>query len=77
MDIQAEKNKLINWIASLSDLSVINRLKSVREETSKDWWDDLSKEEKEGIEQGLKDVEEGRVYPHKQVMSELKKRVGL
>ncbi len=77
MDIQAEKNKLIDWIASLSDLSVINQLKSVREETSKDWWDDLSKEEKEGIEQGLKDVEEGRVYPHEQVMSEFKKRVGL
>ena len=77
MDIQAEKNKLIDWIASLSDLSVINRLKSVREETSKDWWDDLSKEEKEGIEQGLKDVEGGRVYPHEQVMSEFKKRVGL
>lgn len=31
---------------------------------SKDWWDELKKEELESINRGLKDIEEGRVHPH-------------
>ncbi|MCX2679418.1 hypothetical protein OOZ15_05635 [Galbibacter sp. EGI 63066] len=77
MDVQAEKNRLIEWIASLNDISTINLLKYLRDSTSKDWWDELSKEEKEGIQQGLKDIEEGRVRSHEEVMSDIKKRVGL
>ncbi len=77
MDIQAEKYKLIEWITSLKDISLINRLKTVREEASKDWWNELSQEEREGIEQGLQDVKEGRIHSHEEVMAEFKKRVGL
>lgn len=37
MDIQAEKYKLIEWITSLKDVSLINRLKAVRDEAANDW----------------------------------------
>lgn len=77
MDIQAEKYKLIEWITSLKDISLINRLKTVKEEASKDWWDDLSQEERESVEQGLRDIKEGRVHSHEEVMAKFKKRVGL
>lgn len=77
MSIQADKYQLIEWITSLNDLAIINRLKSIQQESSPDWWDDLSKVEKENIEKGLDDIKEGRVHSHENVMNELKKRVNL
>ena len=49
MNIQAEKLRLIEWIAKLNDLSVIEKIKHIRDDYSKsvDWWDDLSTGEKE------------------------------
>ncbi len=39
----------------------------------KDWWDELTHEEKQLIERGLKDAENGKVTPHKEVMKKYKK----
>mgnify|MGYP007070561557 CR=1 FL=1 len=36
-------------------------------ESSDDWWNELSEELKKEIQQGLKDIEEGRVIPHEEV----------
>lgn len=78
MDIQLEKYKIIEWITSLKDVSVIKRLKSLKEESQdEDWWDTLSAAEKEGIQKGLQDIEDGNTISHEEVMKQLKKRVGL
>lgn len=39
----------------------------------KDWYIELTDEQKASIERGLKDVEEGRVIPHEEVMKKVKK----
>ncbi len=78
MDVQLEKYKIIEWITSLKDVSVIKRLKSLQEESQdEDWWDTLSAAEKEGIQKGLQDIEDGNTISHEEVMNQLKKRVGL
>lgn len=78
MDIQLEKYKIIEWITSLKDKTMISRLKSLKEETKdEDWWDELSSAEKEGIQKGLQDIEDGNTISHEEVMNQLKKRVGL
>lgn len=41
----------------------------------KDWYDSLTPEEKESIESGLKDVEEGRVISHEEVMEEVRQKI--
>ena len=66
MNIQAEKLNLIEWISKLNDISVIEKLKKLKEDysNSNDWWDALKKEELESINRGLKDFEEGRVHSH-------------
>ncbi len=66
MNIQAEKLGLIEWIARLNDSTVIEKLKKIYEENtqSSDWWNEISKSEKESIERGLKDIEEGRIHSH-------------
>lgn len=66
MDIRAEKIKLMEWLNSLSDQSVIEKLMAIKEavSTSKDWYTLLSEEEKQSIQKGLSDVEKGNVSPH-------------
>jgi len=66
MNIQAEKLGLIEWIARLNDSTVIEKLKKIYEENSQssDWWNEISISEKESIESGLKDIEEGRIHSH-------------
>jgi len=69
MDIQAEKLSLIEWISRIKDQSIIAKLKKLQADYigSGDWWDELNQEEKESIERGLKDIEEGRVHSHETV----------
>ncbi|MDP2452905.1 MULTISPECIES: hypothetical protein [unclassified Kaistella] len=40
----------------------------VEDNVEKDWWNELSDAEKKSIETGLKDIEEGRVISHEEVM---------
>jgi hypothetical protein len=75
MGLEAIKLELIEWLTKLDDRETIQYLKVVKDSktTSNDWWDSLSGEFREGIERGLKDVEEGRVTSHDAV----KKKYGL
>jgi predicted transcriptional regulator len=71
MNIQAEKLGLIEWIAKINDSSIIRKLQRIHDEYAKtsDWWDEISIEEKESIQRGLKDIEEGRVHSHETAKS--------
>ncbi len=40
----------------------------IEDSVENDWWNELSDFEKNSIEMGLKDVEEGRVISHEEVM---------
>ena len=40
----------------------------VEDSVEKDWWNELSDVEKNSIEMGLKDIEEGKVISHEEVM---------
>jgi len=67
MNIQAEKLELIEWLARINDFSIIDKIKSIKADYSNDWWDQISEEEKESIQQGLLDIEEGNVKTHEEV----------
>lgn len=73
MDIQAEKLQLIEWLARLNNTTVIKRFIALKKEQEKDWWDQLSKEEKAEIEEGLAQADRGEVMSHKEVMARYKK----
>ena len=66
MNIQTEKLDLIEWISKLNDTSIIEKIQEIRKNYihSKDWGDKLNQEEIESIEEGLKDLEEGRIHSH-------------
>jgi hypothetical protein len=66
MNIQTEKLGLIEWLTKLNDISIIEKLKAIKDDysESKDWWDALNKEELESIERGLKDMEDSKIHSH-------------
>ena len=72
MGQEAIKLELIEWLSRLNDSRTIEYLKSLKDSalSKNDWWDDLSEEERQGIERGLKDIENGHTVSHKQVKSE-------
>lgn len=70
MDIQAEKLKLIEWLENLNDQAIIEKLKLFKDNfwDKSDWWETLTEEQIKSIDEGLKDIEEGRTTPHSEVM---------
>lgn len=75
MGHDAIKIELIEWLIDLDDDEMINYLKVVKESDShhNDWWNDLTDEQRTGIERGLKDIDEGKTVSHDAV----KQRYGL
>lgn len=67
LSIQKEKLELIQWLSTLEDKSIIEKIKNLRKAETKDWWDTISEEEKISIEKGLKDLDEGRKKLHSEV----------
>jgi thiamine pyrophosphate-dependent acetolactate synthase large subunit-like protein len=73
MDIQAEKLQLIEWLAGLNNTAVLKQLIILKKEQEKDWWSQISEEEKSEIQEGLRQADRGEVTPHKEVMEKYKK----
>lgn len=63
LNIQNKKLELIRWLSTIDDLTIINKIIDIKKEKS-DWWDEISEAEKKLIEEGEKDIEEGRVISH-------------
>lgn len=62
--LENKKLELIQWLSTLNDASVIDKIFHLRQSEKNDWWKEISTEEKESIEKGLKDAEEGKLKPH-------------
>jgi hypothetical protein len=73
MDIHAKKYQLIEWITSISDSGLIDKLMKIAEKT--DWWDEISEAERNSIERGLKDIEKNRVFDHSEVRKKYEKYI--
>ena len=60
----SQKLELIQWLSTLEDKSVIEKLLKFREEESKDWWESASDEEKSSIEKGMIEADNKLLVPH-------------
>ena len=66
-NIQNKKIELIQWLSTLNDISVIEKIMKLRERERSDWWNEISDAEKKSIEKGLEDVKSGNVESHAEV----------
>ena len=64
LNILNQKLELIQWLSTIEDSSIIEKIMDLRKKESKDWWNSISENEKESIELGLKDAESGKLNPH-------------
>ena len=72
-NIETKKLALIQWLTSLNDVSMIDKILELKNKESKDWWNEISDEEKESIEKGLSDAESGKLKPHSEIRKKYEK----
>ena len=76
MDVTELRADLHNMIDKISDRNILKAVRTLLSEkvaTKADWWDMISQEEREEIEQGLSEADRGEVTPHEEVMKKYKK----
>jgi hypothetical protein len=76
MNISTEKLDIIQRICEIQDNDLIDLIKNIIEipKTSRsDWWNQITQEEKESINRGLSDLEQGNVYSHDQIRKKYEK----
>jgi hypothetical protein len=64
LNILNKKLELIQWLSTIEDSSIIEKIMDLRKKESKDWWNSISESEKESIEKGLLDADAGKLNPH-------------
>ncbi len=72
MNIEARKVSIISWITHLDDEEILSKIESLQNSES-DWWETISKDEKDEIEQGLADIKNGKTKSHNEVISKYEK----
>lgn len=71
MNIQTLKYEIIEWITQTQDSSLLQALKSIKDSNASttDWFEELSPAEKESINRGKANHEQGEVLTSKEFWS--------
>jgi hypothetical protein len=60
-EIQNKKIELIQWLSTLDDELIIEKIMKLREKEKTDWWNEVSKEEKASVQKGIEDADSGNL----------------
>ncbi|MEZ5197977.1 MAG: hypothetical protein R2764_16795 [Bacteroidales bacterium] len=78
MDLQTKKLELVRLIINTKKPSILKKIEDIfKKEAGTNWYDELSKHEKQSIEKGLSEADKGELIPHEEVMQEIKAKYGL
>ena len=67
------KNKAKKYLDNADEKTIKMIYAMLEVDAQNDWWDDLPESAKDSIQGGLRDIENGKVTPHKEVMRKYKK----
>ncbi len=65
-NISQRKVELAHWLLEVEDEVIIAKIEELKKSTLKDWWDELTPEEKMEVEE----AEAGRVVPQDELLVE-------
>ncbi|TCN60795.1 hypothetical protein D0809_02720 [Flavobacterium circumlabens] len=68
MDIELEKLKVIKILEETNDPLIIKAVKKMLTEMKKDWWDDLTDEQRADVAQSELEFERGEFTSYEDVM---------
>ncbi|WZL88510.1 hypothetical protein VS868_12990 [Salinimicrobium sp. 3283s] len=60
-EIQNKKIELIQWLSTLDDELIIEKIMKLRKKEKTDWWNEVSKEEKASVQKGIEDADSGNL----------------
>lgn len=63
-NLQDIKMDLIQWLTTIEDKSLIDKIAKLRNQQTKDWWAEISTTEKSSIKKGILDAENGNLNSH-------------
>ena len=72
-NLQERKIELIQWLSVIDDVTLLEKIADLKEQNSSDWWDDISKIEKDSIDLGLADADAGNLKPHSEARATYEK----
>jgi len=64
INLQNTKIELIQWLTTLDDKSLIQKIVDLRKSETVDWWNDISENERISINKGISDAESGKLNSH-------------
>ncbi len=64
INLQKTKIELIQWLTTLDDNSLIQKIVELRKNYTKDWWNETSENERISINKGISDAENGKLNSH-------------
>jgi hypothetical protein len=67
LNLQNKKLELIQWLSTVNDVTVLNKIIDIQKQENIDWWETISEEEKRSIEKGLQDADLGKLVSHSKV----------
>jgi len=76
MNLETRKINLINWISTLQDEITLEKMEKLQKERT-DWWDTMSNEDKDAVNEGLAQLDRGEYITHAEVRSKIKERFNI
>ena len=73
MSVSETKIELATQILNTNDKEIINYIKAIFSNQSKNWWEELADEIKASVDRGLKQAALRQTLPHSQVMKKYSK----
>lgn len=67
VNLQNKKIELIQWVSTLNDQALIDKLMKFREKEKSDWWKEISIDEQNSIDKGIQDADNGKLTSHSNV----------
>jgi predicted transcriptional regulator len=71
MNIETRKINLINWISSIQEEDILAEMEKIQQKKA-DWWNTISNEDKEAINDGLEQLDKGEFLTRSQVRNKIK-----
>lgn len=68
MNIQLEKLELIKMLIETNDSTIIASIKKIFTSNKKDFWDELTQEQKDEIEDADREIDRGEYFLYEDVM---------
>lgn len=66
MNVVQKRKEIADWVLNVGE-ETLELLDQLKQSEKSDWWTTLSNEQKKMIEEGEKDIQEGRIISHEEV----------